>query len=211
MRLERRFRPPEGSAAGRGFLGYGRGGRQERHEIQAGRGGVRRAASGALAEYVTVSESRNVRGEAGAHHVRAGRRRVPVAARHGAAGLAGQGQAQGGAEGADQRRLGRCGHFRRADREGVRRGGDRRVQHAQCRAGALARRRSRHRLHEAGLHAGTERYDLVVDNVGNHSFAKVRRVLKPDGRYVIVGGNRRWPLDRRAQDAAQGEDGRRRS
>jgi NADPH:quinone reductase-like Zn-dependent oxidoreductase len=36
--------------------------------------------------------------------------------------------------------------------------------------------------------AGTERYDLVVDMVGNHSFGDVRRVLVPSGRYVVVGG-----------------------
>jgi NADPH:quinone reductase-like Zn-dependent oxidoreductase len=41
---------------------------------------------------------------------------------------------------------------------------------------------------------GTERYDLVVDMVGNHSFGKIRRVLEPTGRYVIVGANSdgRW-------------------
>jgi NADPH:quinone reductase-like Zn-dependent oxidoreductase len=36
--------------------------------------------------------------------------------------------------------------------------------------------------------AGQERYDLVVDMVGNHSFGEIRRVLVPDGRYVVVGG-----------------------
>jgi NADPH:quinone reductase-like Zn-dependent oxidoreductase len=36
--------------------------------------------------------------------------------------------------------------------------------------------------------AGPERYDLVVDMVGNHSFGEIRRVLTPDGRYVVVGG-----------------------
>ncbi|MFO1392179.1 MAG: NAD(P)-dependent alcohol dehydrogenase [Steroidobacteraceae bacterium] len=36
--------------------------------------------------------------------------------------------------------------------------------------------------------AGTERYDLVVDNVGNHTFGEIRRVLEPTGRYVVVGG-----------------------
>jgi len=37
-------------------------------------------------------------------------------------------------------------------------------------------------------------YDLVVDNIGNHSFDDIRRVLKPEGRYVMVGGNSkdRW-------------------
>ena len=35
---------------------------------------------------------------------------------------------------------------------------------------------------------GTIRYDLIVDMVGNHSLLENRRVLKPDGRFVIVGG-----------------------
>lgn len=33
-----------------------------------------------------------------------------------------------------------------------------------------------------------ERYDLIVDMVGNHSFATNRHVLKPDGKLVMVGG-----------------------
>ena len=40
---------------------------------------------------------------------------------------------------------------------------------------------------------GTQRYDIVVDNVGNHSFLEVRKVLEPTGRYVIVGGNSKDP------------------
>lgn len=32
------------------------------------------------------------------------------------------------------------------------------------------------------------RYDLIIDNVGNHSLRAVRRVLAPEGIYVIVGG-----------------------
>jgi len=41
---------------------------------------------------------------------------------------------------------------------------------------------------------GTERYDLVVDMVGNHPFGKIRGVLEPEGRYVIVGSksDNRW-------------------
>jgi NADPH:quinone reductase-like Zn-dependent oxidoreductase len=35
---------------------------------------------------------------------------------------------------------------------------------------------------------GADRYDLIVDNVGNHPLPAVRRVLKADGRYVLVGG-----------------------
>lgn len=34
---------------------------------------------------------------------------------------------------------------------------------------------------------GTERYDVIIDIPGNHSFSKIRRVLMPVGRYVFVG------------------------
>ena len=33
-----------------------------------------------------------------------------------------------------------------------------------------------------------ERYDVVLDNVGNHSVSAMRRVVVPDGKYVMVGG-----------------------
>ena len=40
---------------------------------------------------------------------------------------------------------------------------------------------------------GAERYDLVLDNVGNHSLLECRRVLNPRGTYVMVGGQPgRW-------------------
>jgi NADPH:quinone reductase-like Zn-dependent oxidoreductase len=35
--------------------------------------------------------------------------------------------------------------------------------------------------------AGTERYDLIVDNVGTHSVSDYRRVLNPNGIYVMIG------------------------
>jgi NADPH:quinone reductase-like Zn-dependent oxidoreductase len=35
---------------------------------------------------------------------------------------------------------------------------------------------------------GSVRYDLILDNVGNHSFAEYERVLKPQGHLVMVGG-----------------------
>lgn len=34
---------------------------------------------------------------------------------------------------------------------------------------------------------GTSRYDLIVDMVGSHSLLEYKRVLKPNGNYVIVG------------------------
>ncbi len=44
-----------------------------------------------------------------------------------------------------------------------------------------------------------QRYDLILDNVGNHSLSECRRALNPAGRYVMVGGpSGRWidPLPR---------------
>ena len=46
---------------------------------------------------------------------------------------------------------------------------------------------------------GGAQYDLIVDNVGNHSLSANRRVLRPNGRYVMVGGPAgKWikPMDR---------------
>jgi NADPH:quinone reductase-like Zn-dependent oxidoreductase len=40
---------------------------------------------------------------------------------------------------------------------------------------------------------GAERYDVILDNVGNHGLLSVRRVLKPRGNLVIVGGPKRDP------------------
>ncbi len=34
---------------------------------------------------------------------------------------------------------------------------------------------------------GAERYDLIVDNVGTHSASDYRRVLNPNGNYVMIG------------------------
>jgi len=46
---------------------------------------------------------------------------------------------------------------------------------------------------------GSTQYDLIIDNVGNHSLSANRRVLKPNGRYVMVGAPKgKWikPMDR---------------
>jgi NADPH:quinone reductase-like Zn-dependent oxidoreductase len=37
------------------------------------------------------------------------------------------------------------------------------------------------------------RYDVIVDNVGNHSLSAMRNVLQPTGRHVIVGTSSREP------------------
>jgi NADPH:quinone reductase-like Zn-dependent oxidoreductase len=39
----------------------------------------------------------------------------------------------------------------------------------------------------------TTRYDLIVDNVGNHSLSAIRGVLQPSGRHVRVGSTSREP------------------
>ncbi len=41
---------------------------------------------------------------------------------------------------------------------------------------------------------GEQRYDLVLDNVGNHSLLDVRRVVHPRGAIVIVGGQSDEPF-----------------
>ena len=44
-----------------------------------------------------------------------------------------------------------------------------------------------------------DRYDVILDNVGNHSLSECTRVLNPKGKYIIVGGpSGRWidPLPR---------------
>src|SRR5947199_132193 len=35
---------------------------------------------------------------------------------------------------------------------------------------------------------GAERYDVMLDNVPNHSLSECRRVLNPKGKYVMIGG-----------------------
>jgi NADPH:quinone reductase-like Zn-dependent oxidoreductase len=35
---------------------------------------------------------------------------------------------------------------------------------------------------------GDQHYDVILDNVANHSLSECRRVLNPDGRYVLIGG-----------------------
>lgn len=52
---------------------------------------------------------------------------------------------------------------------------------------------------KADFTAGGPRYDVILDMVGNQSLSALRRALKPQGVYVMVGGpNGRWvaPLDR---------------
>jgi NADPH:quinone reductase-like Zn-dependent oxidoreductase len=47
---------------------------------------------------------------------------------------------------------------------------------------------------KADFTAGDERYDLILDNVGNHSYYDLADVTKPEGYIVSVGGSKdnRW-------------------
>ena len=92
--------------------------------------------------------------EARRHDLRGGRDRA-AGGDPGPAGPARQGTTRpGGPAGAGQRCVGQRWPVRRADRESLRRGGDRRLQHGQDGPGSRARRRSRHRLHAGGRQPG---------------------------------------------------------
>jgi NADPH:quinone reductase-like Zn-dependent oxidoreductase len=41
---------------------------------------------------------------------------------------------------------------------------------------------------------GKERYDLILDNIGNHGFADLANVMKPGGLIVVVGGEKKNPF-----------------
>ena len=105
-----------------------------------------------------------------------------------------------GPDGAGHRRVGRRGHLRRTDRQGVRRRGDRCVQHPQRRPGPLPRCRPRHRLHARPTSpAPRQRYDVILDNVEAQPLAAVRRALTPTGTLIPNSGRGgRWlgPLGR---------------
>jgi NADPH:quinone reductase-like Zn-dependent oxidoreductase len=40
---------------------------------------------------------------------------------------------------------------------------------------------------KANFTEGTEKYDVILDNIGNHPLRKARRALQPGGIFVIVG------------------------
>jgi NADPH:quinone reductase-like Zn-dependent oxidoreductase len=42
---------------------------------------------------------------------------------------------------------------------------------------------------QANFTEGSQHYDLILDNVGNHSLSDLRRVMTPDGVLVMVGGS----------------------
>jgi NADPH:quinone reductase-like Zn-dependent oxidoreductase len=85
-------------------------------------------------------------------------------------------------DGPDQRSFRWHRYVRRAARQVVRRGGYRRVQHEEPGNGPFE-----------DFASGAQRYDLVLDTVGNRSLSELRRSLVPKGTLVITGGGGgRW-------------------
>ena len=117
-------------------------------------------ARGAFAEYACARESQLAIKPEGVSFAQAAT--LPIAGDYSAAGVARPRPRPAGASGADQRSFGGSGDVRGADSKDSGRGGNRRVQHAEYRAGRLHRRRLHDRLHAGGLYAvaGTLRRDL---------------------------------------------------
>ena len=176
MRLATGLRKPKNPCSRDGYRGDGRGGRQGR---DASFDPATRSSAGAPAR------SPSTRGRPRTSSLQkpanlTSSRRPPSACprRPRSSSCATTGKVQPGPEGADQWRVGRRRHVRRADRQGVRCRGDRREQHEERRHGPLHRRRPCHRLHAEDFTKGGPRYDLILDNVGNHSMA--RDPARPD-------------------------------
>ena len=92
-------------------------------------------------------------------------------------------------KGAGHRRGRGSGIVRRADRQGLRRGGHRSLQHRQDGPGPVPRCRSCHRLHPGRyLPVAGVLYDVIIDTAGNRPLSVLRKALAPQGTLVIVGG-----------------------
>ena len=137
--------PVPGRDAGRGR----RGDRRRRDPVRARRRGVRhrRRAPSPSTRALPRPSSRPSRRTSPSSRPR----RSPISGLTALQAVRDKAQVAAGTDGADHRRVGRRRHVRRADRQGLRRRGHRRLQHEEGRPGPLARRRPRHRLHPRGL------------------------------------------------------------
>ena len=193
VRLQAGLRKPKSEALGVDFAGTVEAVGSDVKQFQPG-DEVFGARTGAFAEYVCVREERAVVHKAGRRHVRAGGGRTR-GGDHRAAGSSRQGADSAGAEGPDQRRVGRRGHVRRADRQGVRRGRDRRLQHEERRHwSARSAPTTSSTTPEEDFTRSGQRYDLMLDVAGNRSWSDCRRVLDEKATLVVVGGPKgnRW-------------------
>ncbi len=106
---------------------------------------------------------------------------------------------------AGRRRVGRRRHLRRADRQGVRSRGHRRVQHREGGAGPITRRRPRHRLHAAM----TSLMEIVATTSSstsavNRRLSHLRRALHPARQARHRRRRNRWTLARRIRSFTAG-------
>ena len=106
-------------------------------------------APGSFAEYAVARENQLARKPANLSFTQAAV--VPVSAATALRALVDSGRIQAGPVGPGGGRVRGRRQLRRPARQGVRRRGDRRLQHSEDQSGDLARRRPRHRLHPRGL------------------------------------------------------------
>ncbi len=154
--------------------------------------------NGALAEYIVVADAVGGR-QAGERQLRAGRGRAGRRG-DGAAGRARHGHASSRRPArADQRRVGRRRHLRGADRQGARR---RRSPASAAPATSSWCARSapttRSTTPARTTRRAPQRYDVIVDMVGNHSLLANRRALTAEG-HLRDGRRAERPLDRAAR------------
>ena len=118
--------------------------------VQTGRRSLRRERSGPSPSMWSSPRNTWLRSRPTSRSSRPDRFRLPALTA--LQGLARQGKGSAGPKGPDQRRVGRRGHVRRANRQASRGACDRRLQREERGAGPIARRRPRHRLHERRFH-----------------------------------------------------------
>ena len=147
MRMATGLRKPKNPRPGNRCRGDGRGGR---HATSSGFGRATRCSAGAPAPSPSTRRAREdqlVKKPANLTFEQAAA--VGVSATTALQLLRDDGKVQPGQKVLINGASGGVGHVRRADRQGVRRRGDRRVQHEERGPGPLDRRRPRHRLHPA--------------------------------------------------------------
>ena len=178
------FLRPKDEHVGGDFAGVAEAVGKDVDDVTAGRRGLRRSLGRLrrvrLGEDGRVPEARQslLRGSGGGAGRRLYRTRSGARSRESPAGPACP----------RQRRLGRRGQLRRPACEGTRRRArDRGLQRAERRTGRGARRGHVIDYTREDYTRGDERYDLIVDVAGTHSWRQNLRVLVPGGTLVLAG------------------------
>src|SRR5262249_19656793 len=191
MRMQAGLRKPKAIRLGGGFAGAGEAGCKKVTRFQTG-DEVFGGRSGALAEYVAVRQDRavvlkpaNITFEQAAS--------VPIAAITALQGLRDEGKIQPGQKVLINGASGGVGTFavQIAKSFGAEVTGVCSTRNVDMVRSIGADHVIEYRKED--FTKSEQRYDLMLDNVGNHSLSECRRVLKPQGKYVIVGGpSGRW-------------------